>query len=138
MTRTALAVAALAVLGLLAVGCGAPAADLFEVQRAGRDRNANLQLVVSDSGTVRCNRREPQALEADQLLRARALARDLAAQAQLGLELPPGPRPTLRYRVRLESGNVAFTDASPQAPATFDRVVAFTTEVAEGVCGIER
>ena len=35
-------------LALLVTGCGGPAADLFEVQRSGTDRNANLTLLVSE------------------------------------------------------------------------------------------
>jgi len=122
----------------LLAGCGAPSPDLFEVSRSGRDTNATVSIVVSDGGTVRCDRGEPVPIDADRLLRARALARELAEPAALGLELPPGPGATLRYRARLETGSVAFSDRSPQRPAAFDRLVAFTTDVAERICGRER
>ena len=118
--------------------CGAPPPDLFEVRRSGRDPNANLTLVVSDGGTVRCGAAEPIPLDADRLLRARQLARDLADAAALDLELPPGRGATLRYRARLETGTIAFSDRSPSRPHSFDRLVAFTTDVAENVCGVER
>jgi len=133
VTRRLAAVAALAVLA----GCGTPSPDLFEVTRTGADRNANVRLLVSDGGTVTCNGKE-HPLDAKRLLAARQLARDLAPQAELGLELPSGRGTQLAYRVRLEEGTVAFGDHSRDVPASFNRVVAFTKDVTERVCGIMR
>lgn len=133
--RLALAVA-VAGAGALA-GCGAPSADLFEVTRSGADRNANVALVVSDGGSVRCNGRE-RPLDAERLLRARRLARDLERPASLGLELPRAPGAILSYRARMGAGSIAFSDASRGVPAAFERLAAFTTDVAENVCRIER
>ena len=39
-------------------GCGSPPPDLFEVERTGADRNANVDVVVNDGGSVRCNGKE--------------------------------------------------------------------------------
>jgi hypothetical protein len=128
---------ALVALCALATGCGYEAPDLFQVTRSGSDRNANITLTVNDSGQVRCNGAE-HALDAKLLLRARELARDLGKQAELGLELPPGPGSTLRYRARLESGHVAFSDRSSGQPIDFFRLAQFTKDVSEDVCGIER
>jgi len=130
--RLAGAVAALAL-----VGCGTPSPDLFEVRRSGADRNANLTLVVSDGGSVTCNG-ESHALDSERLLRAREIVRGLEPQATLALELPPGPGSQLSYRVRMEAGTVAFSDSSRGNPASFHAVAAFTKDVAERVCGIER
>lgn len=124
-------------LALLA-GCGAPSADLFEVVRSGKDKNANVRLLVSDDGTVRCNRGKPLAMGAKRLLDARQLARDLDKQAALGLELPRGPGSILSYRVRLEAGTVGFSDTSRGRPPTFNRVAAFSADVIERVCKITR
>jgi hypothetical protein len=118
-------------------GCGTPPPDLFAVERSGRDRNANLELVVSDGGSVSCNGKE-HPLDADRLLTARQLLRDLSPQAELSIELPPGPNSDLSYRVSMESGTIAFSDTSPGVPRTFLRLAAFTKDVAERVCGIER
>jgi len=123
---------------LLVGGCGAPSADLFEVVRSGKDRNANVRLLVSDDGTVRCNRREPVPLGAERLLTARELARDLETQAALGLELPRPRGSILSYRVRLEDGTIAFADRSRGLPPAFNRVAAFTADVAERVCKLNR
>jgi hypothetical protein len=134
MSRAALAGVALAA---LLAGCGTPPPDLFAVERSGADTNANLDLVVSDGGHVTCDGRE-HALDADRLLTARQLERDLEPQAQLGIELPPGRRSELSYRVSMEGGTIAFSDTSPGVPRTFLRLAAFTKDVAEDVCGIRR
>lgn len=127
----------LAAAALLAAGCGGSSPDLFEVTRSGEDPNADLRLLVSDSGTVTCGD-VTRPLDSERLLTARSLARDLAPQAALDIELEPGPGAQLRYRVRMEDGTVAFSDTSRGRPRTFDRLVAFTADVAEQVCGIER
>ena len=106
--------------------------------RSGADRNANVRLLVSDDGTVRCNRRKAVPLGAERLLTARELARDLETQAALGLELPRGRGSILSYRARLEAGTISFSDRSRGLPASFNRLAAFTTDVAERVCKLER
>jgi len=132
----AAALAAAALLVLLA-GCGSESPDLFEVTRSGEDANANLTMVVSDGGTVSCDGAS-HPLDADRLLRARELERELSEQAELGLELPPGPSPILSYRVRMDAGTVAFADTSRDPPRSFQQLAAFTKDVAEDVCGIDR
>ncbi len=121
----------------LLAGCGTPPPDLFSVERSGSDPNANVDVVVSDGGSVTCDGEE-HALDADGLLTARQLVRDLSPQAELGIELPPGPGTDLSYRVSMEAGSIAFSDRSPGVPRTFLRLAAFTKDVTERVCGIER
>ena len=123
---------------LLLAGCGAPSADLFVVTRSGKDKNANVSVLVSDDGTVRCNRGKPREMGAKRLLVARQLARDLQKQAALGLELPRGPGAILSYKVRLQDGTIGFSDTSRGRPATFNRVAAFSADVIERVCKITR
>ena len=132
MTRIAAALIALSL-----AGCGTPPADLFSVDRSGDDRNANLRMVVSDGGSVTCNGKQ-HPLDADRLLRARQLRRDLVPQAELHVELPPGPGTQLSYRAAMEQGTVAFSDTSASLPDSFLRLAAFTKDVAERVCHIER
>jgi hypothetical protein len=126
------------VVALLVTGCGTASPDLFEVQRSGRDKDANVKLVVSDAGKARCNDGRQLDIGAERLLTARQLARDLEKQAALAIELPPGKDATLTYRVRMEAGEVAFSDRSRGRPETFDRMVAFASDVIENVCKIER
>ena len=125
-------------MALTGAGCGADSADLFEVERSGADRNADVSLVVNDGGTAACNGGEPIALPGTRLLDARELARGLEKQASLSIELPPGPGATLRYVVRVSNGRVAFSDTSKGRPKVFDELVAFSADVIENVCEIER
>ena len=122
----------------LLAGCGAPSADLFVVTRSGKDKNANVTMVVSDGGTATCNGGKAKALPGEMLLDARQLARDLDKQAALNIELPPAKNSILRYVVHTEAGEVAFSDTSLGKPTTFNQVIAFTQDVVEGVCGITR
>ena len=123
---------------VLATGCGSPSADLVEVVRSGADRNANVRILVSDDGTVRCNRGKPVPMGTKRLLTARQLARDLEKQAALGLQLPRGRGAILSYRARLEAGTIAFSDRSRGRPGAFNRLVAFTSDVATSVCKLRR
>jgi uncharacterized protein YbjT (DUF2867 family) len=125
-------------LALTVAGCGAESADLFEVQRSGDDPNANVDLVINDGGTARCNKGKSVALEGKQLLDARELARGLEKQASLSIELPPAPNSILRYVVRVSNGRVAFSDTSANKPKVFDEVAAFSKDVIEDLCKIER
>ncbi len=131
-------IAVLALLAAAAVaGCGSPPPDLFAVERTGNDPNANVNLVVSDGGSVTCNGTQ-HPLDADRLLTARQLERDLEPQAELGIQLPQGGNGQLSYKVRMEAGSLAFGDESAQIPQTFLRLAAFTSDVAEHVCDIQR
>ena len=129
--------ALLAALLVVCAGCGTAPPDLFLVKRSGADPNANLELVVSDGGSVTCNGKE-HPLDAERLLTARRLLRDIEPQAELGIDLPPGPGTELSYRATMEKGSVAFSDRSEHLPQTFLELAAFTKDVAERVCGIER
>ena len=60
------------------------------------------------------------------------------AAGRAGLELPPGAGTQLTYRASMEGGTIAFSDRSEDVPRTFQRLAAFTTDVTERVCGIER
>ena len=122
---------------LLFAGCGSPPPDLFEVERTGRDRNANVDIVVNDGGSVTCDGAE-HPLAADMLLRARQVLRDLQPQAELHLELPPGPRSQLHYTARMEAGTVSFADTSRGNPRSFLALAAFTKDVTEDDCGLDR
>jgi len=134
--RRAAAVAAAAVL----TSCGSAPADLFSVDRSGAGPGARLSMVVSDAGTVTCNRGKPVPLPAKELLRARELARDVSEQAELALELPPGPpeATTFRYRAEVGAGTVAWADSSPELPKSFVELAAFTRTTARQVCGLKR
>jgi hypothetical protein len=117
--------------------CGEEAPDLFVVKRSGSGRNANLTMVVNDSGSVTCNGRSHE-LPAKSLLTARALTRDLGKPAKLALDLPPRPGSVLSYRVRMQAGTISFADNSRPLPLPLIRLQQFTKDVSEGVCGLSR
>ena len=131
-------IAALAVAALALVGCGQASPDLFAVTRAGAGPDDDVTLVVNDGGTVSCDGGAARQLGGQRLLEARELSRELAGAAELQLELPPGPHATLTYRVQSEAGTVSFSDTSRDRPAVLNRLMAFVSDVAEDVCGIER
>jgi hypothetical protein len=122
--------------GALLAGCGGAGADLFVVARSGQGPGAGLTLRVSDDGFVRCNGGPRRRITGDQLLLAREIQRALDDMAKRSY--PPGPNSVLRYRVRLDSGTVAFSDTSPGIPAELRRAAAFTREVATGPCRLAR
>lgn len=130
--------AALVVTAAAVAGCGTQPPDLFIVQRTGADENADVKMVVDDGGNVTCNATVQKVLEADQLLQARALSRELTELSYLNLDLPPRSGSDLRYRVDLPSGTIAYADNSADRPPALDRLTAFTAKVTEDVCGIER
>ena len=132
------AAAALAVAGAaLAAACGTPSADLFVVERSGDLPDAKLDLVVGDGGTVECNGTE-RSITSAQLLDARNLAEDLLPLLDRGITLPPGKESLLRFKVLGEPGTVEFSDSSPGLRSEFARVIAFTREVAQQACKLER
>ena len=145
MSRTArrpaaLVVALMLVMGTLlaAVGCGAPSADLFLVERTGEGPGANLKLLVSDDGSVRCNGKRPRTMSSALLLDARGIARDLDKQARRKVNLLPGRNAVLRYRVRLENGTVEFSDTSRPLAKDMLELAAFTRTISQRVCGLAR
>lgn len=132
--RPALAVA---VAALAVAACGERAPDLFQVMRTGQGRNAKLNMVVNDGGTVTCNGRSHE-LPAKSLLTARALTRQMGDSAKLALDLPPRPGSVLSYRVRMQAGTISFADNSRHLPLPLIRLQQFTKNVSEDVCGLRR
>jgi hypothetical protein len=126
------------VAALLGAGCGALAPDLLLVQRSGSVPDARLTLEISDDGTVRCNRGERRRMAGQQLLAARAVARDLERPAALHVSLPPGRNSVLAYRVRLADGTVSFTDTSPRLTPPLLRLQALTRSLATRTCRLPR
>jgi hypothetical protein len=121
-----------------ACGAGAPAHDLFLVQRAGSIPGARLALRVTDDGRASCNRGPLVDITSAQLITARELQRDLDPLAKRRFALAPGGGSVLRYRVVLEDGAVRFADDSRGQPPALFRVAKLTRDVARGACGLAR
>jgi len=127
-----------AALALAACGAGAPAHDLFLVQRAGAIPGARLALRVTDDGRASCNRGPLVEISSAQLIAARELERDLEPLAKRRFALPPGGDSILQYRVVLEDGTVRFADDSRGQPALLFKLAKLTRDVARGPCGLIR
>ncbi len=121
-----------------ACGAGAPAHDLFLVQRAGSIPGARLALRLTDDGRASCNRGPLVDITSAQLITARELQRDLDPLAKRRFALAPGGGSVLRYRVVLEDGAVRFADDSRGQPPALFRLAKLTRDVARGACGLAR
>jgi hypothetical protein len=132
--------AAAGVVALVLAGCGAgaPAHDLFLVQRAGAIPGARLALRVTDDGRASCNRGPLVDITSAQLIAARELQRDLEPLAKRRFALPRGSGSVLQYRVVLEDGAVRFADDSRGQPPALFRLAKLTRDVARGSCGLAR
>jgi hypothetical protein len=137
VSRLARAVALAAVV-VAGCGAGAPARDLFLVQRSGAIPGARLALRVTDDGRASCNRRPLVDITSAQLIAAREIELDLEPLAKRRVALAPGPASVLRYRVRLEDGSVRFADDSRGQPPALFRLAKLTRDVARGSCRLAR
>ena len=140
MSRSGRALAIAAAVGVAATGCGAgaPARDLFLVQRSGAIPGARLALRVTDDGRASCNRGPLVDITSAQLIAAREIERDLEPLAKRRFALRPGRASVLRYRVVLEDGAVRFADDSHGQPPALFRLAKLTRDVARGSCRLAR
>jgi hypothetical protein len=138
--RRAGALGAVLAAALAAAACdsGAPAHDLFLVQRSGSIPGARLTLRVTDDGRASCNRGPLVDITSAELIAAREIERDLEPLAKRRLALRPGPASVLRYRVALEEGAVRFADDSRGQPPALFRLAKLARDVARGPCKLAR
>jgi len=138
--RRAAALAGLAAAAAVLGGCGAgaPARDLFLVQRDGTIPGARLALRITDDGRASCNRGPLVDITSAQLITAREVERDLEPLAKRRFALKAGGDSILRYRVELEDGVVRFADDSRAQPPVLFRLAKLTRDVARGSCRLAR
>jgi hypothetical protein len=118
---------------LLVSGCGGPAADLFAVARSGSVPGADVTLIPSGDGTVRCNGRRHE-LPDPLVLTAENLADDLTTPASKALRLPSGPHPVYTYVVSTPSGVFSYSDDSPRQSITLRHLQEWVLTVVRTVC----
>lgn len=138
MTQAGRAATVAGVLACTIAGCGAEAADLFLLERAGTIPGARLTLRITDDGRASCNGAALVDIPSAQLIAAREIARDLAPLARERRTLAPGRATILRYRARVEDGAVRWSDTSPRQPPALFRLAKLGRDVARGPCGLER
>ncbi len=124
---------ACAALALAAAACGGPAADLFAVARSGSIPGADVTLIPSGDGTVRCNGHRHE-LPDPLLLTAENLADNLTTPASRSLRLPSGPHPVYTYVVDTPSGVFSYSDDSPHQGSTLRQLQAWVLAVVQKVC----
>ena len=119
---------------LPAAGCGlnVQSADLFQLQRIGQGHT--LTLLVSDSGTIRCNAASSRPIPDALLIQARDLADNLAKDAKAKLNLPREHNSVYTYKIKLQDGTISFPDTSAAAHHELSAAELFVTQTAEGVC----
>jgi len=127
----ALVAPACALLALSA--CGAPAADLFGVTRSGSVSGADIRLIPSGDGTVRCNGHRHE-LPDPLLLTAENLADALTTAAGRHERLRSGPHPVYTYVVDTPSGIFSYSDDSPRQGSTLRQLQGWVLTVVRKVC----
>ncbi len=146
MRRAAAAVLAGITVGLAACAEGTPSADLFVVERSGENPGADLTMLVTDGGFVRCNDGPEHMITSAQLIEARDIVRDLNDDDREETEglfktassLPPRPNSQVSYVVRGEDGTARFADNSARAPEAYRKLQALVRTLAKGPCGLSR
>jgi hypothetical protein len=122
-----------AAFALVVVACGSPAADLFAVARSGSVAGADVTVIVSGDGTVRCNGHRHE-LPDPLLLTAENLADEITTPASKARRLPSGPHPVYTYVVDTPSGVFSYSDDSPRQGSVLEQLQAWTLKVVRTVC----
>jgi hypothetical protein len=131
--RAALAAACAALALAAAAACGGPAGDLFAVARSGSIAGADVTLIPSEDGTVRCNGHRHQ-LPDPLVLTAENLADALTGPATKRERLASGPHPIYTYVVSTPSGVFSYSDDSPHQGSTLHQLQAWVLTVVRKVC----
>jgi hypothetical protein len=130
---------ALAAVVILSAGCGTQqSADLFVVKRTGKIPGANLTLLVTDNGTVKCNGGAAKPLPNELLLQARELTKQLAEDQSKPIPMIGVPNSIYDFTVTFGAGKVGWQDGNPYVPESFKQTAYFTRKVAKSVCGLAR
>jgi hypothetical protein len=122
--------------GVLLAGCGlnVQSPDLFLLTRTGQ--GSKLTLVVSDSGTIRCNGAKARPISDPLLIGARDLSDNLAPDAGKGLSLPSPPGSVFSYRISMQQGTIAFSDRDTRGHKELAQAELFAAQAAQQACGL--
>jgi len=124
---------------MLLASCGTQtSADLYLVKRTGKIPGANLTLLVTDNGSVRCNGGPPRPLPNDMLLQSRELTKQLAEDQAKPIPLIGVPNSIYDFTVTFGAGKVGWQDGNPYVPESFKQLAYLTRRIAKQVCGLKR
>jgi hypothetical protein len=121
------------VVALVLAACGGPAADLFAVTRSGSIPGADITVIPSGDGTVRC-RGHRHELPDPLVITAENLADAIVVPATKGERLPSGPHPIYTYVVQTPSGTFSYSDESPHQGSTLYQLAAWVQTVVRTLC----
>jgi hypothetical protein len=129
-------ISAAILLSAAVAGCGlnVQSADLFLLTRTGQ--GTTLTLLVSDSGTVRCNGGKAKQLPDPLLLQARDLATSLDKDAKSNLRIAPSANSVFSYRIKLQDGTISFPDTAAARHTELAQAEQFALNVAHQACGL--
>ncbi|MGD1050223.1 MAG: hypothetical protein ABR947_04050 [Solirubrobacteraceae bacterium] len=122
-----------AAVALAVAACGSPAADLFAVARSGAVAGADITVIASGDGTVRCDGHRHE-LPDPLLLTAENLADEITTPASKALRLRSGPHPVYTYVVDTPDGVFSYSDDSPHQGKVLEQLQAWVLTVVRTVC----
>jgi hypothetical protein len=122
-----------AAVALAVAACGSPAADLFAVARSGAVAGADITVIASGDGTVRCDGHRHE-LPDPLLLTAENLADEITTPASKALRLRSGPHPVYTYVVDTPDGVFSYSDDSPHQGKVLEQLQAWVLKVVRTVC----
>jgi hypothetical protein len=106
---------------------------VYKVIRSGSIPGADVTLVPSEDGTVRCDGHRHQ-LPDPLLLTAENLADQLQAPATRGERLRSGAHPIYTYVVTTPAGTFSYSDDSPHQGSALYALQAWVRKVVRTVC----
>lgn len=121
---------------LLISGCGLQVSepDLFVLTRTGQ--GSKLTLLINDSGTISCNGAKARPISDAMLIAARDLTDSLSRDAARKLALAVGPGTVFSYRIRLQQGDVRFSDRDAGGHQELAQAELFAAQAAQQDCGL--
>ncbi len=121
---------------LLVAGCGLQVTepDLFVLTRTGQ--GSKLTLLINDSGTISCNGAKAKPISDAMLVAARDLTDSLSQDASRKLALAAGPGTVFSYRIRLQQGEVRFSDRDTSGHKELAQAELFAAQAAQADCGL--
>jgi hypothetical protein len=132
--RRQLPLVVLATAAIAGCGLNVQSPDLFLLTRTGQGKT--LTMLVNDSGTIACDGANAKPLADPLLIRARALAQDLADDAKAKLRIPPAAETVAMYKLRLQNGTITFPDTAGSRHKELAEAELFAVQAAQQACGL--
>ena len=127
--------AAAAIAGLVAVGCGGEAGDLMAIEvSGGKGRGGDLDIVIESDGRASCNGRASESIPSDVLIEARELERELGDLAEEGATFGEAAADRREYVVRIKGGTVRWVEGERGLPEELPRTQLLTLRLDRLLC----